>query len=366
MNKRSPARSAPARAAVVALLLAGAHPAPAQDRGSITIRPVARVASTDPVTLADIASLDGPGAEALGGVVVLDAAEAAWRTLELGDIRAAIDAQADPVWGHLVLAGSACRVRATAPLAAIEPAPMSGEGVEAIPADPTIVRAFIERRLALALSCEPDDLRLEFDARDEDLLRTSAIGRTVDVQPTGFSARMPLRVEIFEGDRLIDSRALRVGVLVRREVLVTPVALSRGEVLRPDDLIREQRWLEPDVRPIAEPADLIVRARIAPGQVIEAKHVELPLLARRGQTITAHSVDGAVSLQIPARALEEGRAGDVVRCETIGPPSAARRGGSARQILVRLAAPGIGVVVTQDDDEDLATSPPAAIPESMP
>jgi flagella basal body P-ring formation protein FlgA len=352
---------------------------PAHPTGTITLRPAARVEPGAPVLLSDIAALDGPAAEALAAVTVAPAATTDWQSLDAAAIRAAIDTQADPVWGHLALVGAQCRVRAlgAAANAAAEIDPQSAAAPT--PTDPTTVRAVIESRLAAALACTPADLRLEFSERDHELIAQTALGRTVDVQPTGFSERLPLRLTIFQGEQLLTSTSIRVGVLVRRQVAVTPAALPRGHVIAASDLIPDTRWLPPDIRPVAidDAPGLVLRTRLTPGASIASTDVETPILVRRGQQLTVHSVDGAVSLQVRARAMEEGREGDTIRCESIAPPQArsarAQRAPrrESREFLARVIGPGLAVAV-QDGDAAIAgasiasDSPALTLPAQSP
>lgn len=353
-----------ARARLVALPLCHlllALPAAAQTNGAIRLLPAARVEPGAPVTLADVATLSGPPAEALGHIILLpDGAGAAWTLLDAAAVRDAINEQARPVWGHLTLQGVGCAVRSLSSGPAVEPAMASDGHAEAAPTDPTTVRAVIEQRLAAAFDCSVADLRLEFDDRDAELLATSAIGRTVDAQPTGLSERLPLRVTVYEADRILRAEALRVQVLVRRDVAVSRTVLPRGHVIAEEDLLTDIRWLPPDLRPIppALAVGMVARNRIAAGEPLSARDAETPILVRRGQTIQVHAVGGAVSLQIPARALEDGREGDIIRCASI---TAAGRSGSAREapreFLARMAGPGIAVAVDEPTPELPATEP---------
>lgn len=357
-GRLSPCRARLGVAAILAAAVA-AVPCAGQDAGSISLRHAVRVEPGRPVLLADVASLDGPPAAALAGVVLLEAgADSVWTVLDAAAVRAAIEDQAAPVWGRLALVGAEVRVRAVAPAASVETPRDAGPNPSPAPADPASVRAVIEHRLAAALECAPEDLRLEFSDRDAALLALSAIGRVVDVQPTGFSARLPLRITVYEGERIISSTAIRVGVLVRRSVAVAPAGLARAAIIRADDLALDVRWLAPDLRSVdpAEAAGLLVRARVAPGAPITWREVEAPLAVRRGEMVQVHAAGGAVSIQIPARALDAGRVGEVIRLSTLDGPAGDRRAG-AREILGRIAAPGIAVIV-----DDAAHTQPAMEP----
>jgi len=333
-------------------------PALAQHTGSIHLRPVARVAADRPVTLADIARLDGPSADALASIIVLDSgALEAWTTLDAAAIRAAIDDQADPVWGHLTLLGSTCQVRSLAPLAPTTDPTGDTTSAALAPTEPTSVRAVLEQRLAHAFNCTIADLRLDIADRDAALMALSAIGRTVDVQPTGYSERLPLRITIYQGERILRSDAIRVGVLIRRTVALATAGLDRDHLIADADLTTDTRWMPPDLTPISpeQAVGLITRTRVAPGEPLITRDVETPLVIRRGQTLQVHAALGAISLQIPARALQDGRTGDTIRCVTLTTPTTGPRGQRrpqdlAREFLARLAGPGIAVAVDEPTD----------------
>lgn len=340
--------------AVCALAAGPVHAQPGT--GTITLRPVARVAPGRPITLADVARLEGGPADALASVIVLpDGAADGWEALGVEAIRGAIDGQADPIWGHLALLGTECRIRALAPAPAVVAVDGEPEAA-AVATEPNSVRAVIERRLAAAFECEIGDLRLEFAERDSELLAVSALGRTVDVQPTGFSERLPLRVTVYEGERIVRAESIRVAVLIRRTVVIVPGGLSRGDLIDPTDLVTDIRWLAPDLVPIAPEAapGMVMHNRIMPGAALCARDVEAPLVIRRGEALRVHSVGGAVSLQIPARALENGREGDVIRCVTIMGPTTRGPRERGREFLARLAGPGIAVAVDESAESEVS------------
>ena len=105
---------------------------------------------------------------------------------------------------------------------------------------------------------------------------------------------------------------------------------------------------------------MVVRGRVAAGTPITRRDVETPILVARHEELTAHSVSGAIALQLPVRALEDGREGDVIRCTLLSRSPRDSRSRDDRELLVRVAARGVGVVVEgRDDPADGA--PPATV-----
>jgi hypothetical protein len=159
-----------------ALLLCCFAVFPASAQSSITLRTFARVAETEPVRLAHIAILDGPEAEALADAVILPADHprrrpGQWATLELADLRTALEDRADVPWARVTLRGGRCSVGPAAPRQsddtngtaeprAVEP-PFTADN-----ADLSRVRGHVAVKLAQYFGVEPADLRIRFEDTD--------------------------------------------------------------------------------------------------------------------------------------------------------------------------------------------------------
>lgn len=125
----------------------------------------------------------------------------------------------------------------------------------------------------------------------------------------------------FKADILVDGERQR-SVLCRANIDAfgeLPVAvdqITRGQVLGPNDIRMERHSLN-DVPPGAyrdaeEVAGLVARTTILPGQVITQRRVEPRTLVRRRQLVTVESRTGALSVTTQARAMSDGKAGDVI------------------------------------------------------
>lgn len=309
------------RVLISALALALSLPALAQD--VITLRPVARLAIGAPVTLGDVAVLSG-GAEALADVVILenpmDQAGADRRLdVSLDDVREKLELAPGFAAGRMNLRGEHCRVILRTPVVADEspasdlrPAPKSGiVGLT--------VQDHVEAKLLQTFGVPKDQLQLTYDDSDARLLAFATSGWTVDVQPVGSSATMPMRITMYDASGNIRDESVRVGVRILREVVRTTRALGRGAQLSREDYEIDTAWLAPDV-PYIEPmavGTVRLRRSTGAGEMLTTGHAEQAEVIKRGEIVSVHVVSGTFVLRSPARALEAGRIGDTIEFEPL-------------------------------------------------
>ncbi len=349
--------NSPSLRRIVVLVLATVMGCVSAARGqdTITLRGSAEVAEGK-VLLKDVADLNGKAAEALGEVVVLEkwpAGEASWTTLEIAAVRAMLNATPNVNWGRLSLNGSSCMVRraikvveasATAPQAAA-----GGPEVDTT-AVGTRVRDQVAARLAEVFSVDEKLLRLAFEDSAKGLLDLASVGRAVEITPNGVADRVPLTIRVFEKDRIVASGTTRVGVTIRRDVLVAKAAMKRGDLLALKDAQIEARWVGPTM-PAADVADFgsVVKAsKIAQGQMILDTDLELAVVVKRGEMVSISCIAGSVILKTTARAGSDGRVGDVIKFEGTDKKK--------QTFLARVAGPGKAVslaVGTEAIDESL-------------
>ncbi|MCE7975038.1 MAG: flagella basal body P-ring formation protein FlgA [Leptolyngbya sp. PLA1] len=295
---------------------------------------MARVDASSPIVLADVAELAGDTATSHANMVIAPAGPRP-ATVSLAQVRSALEAGGANL-GRLSLRGSSCSVLASLaapPAPRQEPAPA--------PAVDT-VRSVVAARVAELLSVGPADVRLSFEARDEALLAVPIPGRTVAVQPTGVGDRMPLAVRVYDGDQIIAQGQVRVGVLVRRRVLVATSAIAKGSAIRPGSLLEEERWLPPSSSPASQ-TDLdgqVLKNRLSVGQVVEMQDIEPPLVVKRGDVVAVDCLSGAFSVRTTARALSPGRLGEVIQFQSLS---------SKHTFRARVSGPGLAVTLATGD-----------------
>ncbi len=337
--------------------------------GTVELRTVVRVEQGADVTLSDVARLIGDDAVALGDLVVLSGDDPALSRgkgrIEIDHLRAMIDAR-DVNWGLLTLRGGRCEIRVRSGKEAVS-FDRRGEGrasalAPALPTQPTgpTVKTFIEERLRATFGVtDPALMRVTFEGRDADLLAMGLEGRLVEAYTTGASLRVPVSVSVYEGERLIERRQIRVEVLIERAVCVLSVPMRRGELITGESVTQERRWLGTDVRPLSaeDATGAVVRSPLEAGVVLIGRHVEAPIVIRRGGLAIVHYLSGKVILKTRARAMSDGRLGERIKFEALGTKRRfmARVDASDRAI-VRHEAEAPGLVPTETSESTNQTS----------
>ncbi|MDX2114938.1 MAG: flagellar basal body P-ring formation chaperone FlgA [Planctomycetota bacterium] len=348
------------RALILSLLLLAGH----AQAASITLLPAARVAPGAPVTLADVATLEGEQARALAHVVIIPAAGDAanpatppagaspsWTVIRHEQVRAALE-HAGATLGTVSLSGNVCEVRfRAAPAERQAPAPTPDQPrVHFDPAAPTLRRE-ITRSVCALLGVPPDELRLEFDARDEPLLDIQHPGRRIAVQTvsTSHGAALGLHARVIEGDRLIENRSLRVRGEVLRSVVILQSDLARGDVISPEILTESRVWVPlGGTAPLTRTEDAagsLARTRLTAGTLLRREHTETPVIVRRNELVTVHALRAGFEVTTRARARSDARMGDVIEFTSEG---------SRKAFVARVAGPGVAVA---DLDDAPSTTP---------
>lgn len=334
-----------ARASILAIAIGVAlvaSPAPAQN--VVTLRSSARVEPGDPVRLAQLATIRGPDAEALQRVRVLESPRAhlsggpGHAEIPVTRVRSAIASDGSVPLGRVLIRGRACVVGPRVEKRVPQPEAEAGVGSDRpAPAGPT-VRAHVEALIRTLLGARDEELKLTWDEHDASLLSMSTIGRAVHVRRVGSSARMPIAVRLYEGERVVASGTVRVGVRVRRDVLVARSTIRRGESIGPTVVSRQEQWLESDVTPapVDTTVGLVAAGTIEAGEVITRRATERPILVERGDIVEVHCISGSILIQDRARALDDGREGEAILFESVD--------GKRRRFAARVDTPGRAVM----------------------
>ncbi len=331
--------------AILASMLMALAAAPARaSHTEITLRSTARVAFDTPITLADIATITSPRMAELAAIIIHDAASARdnarnnWIDISADDLARLVSVPR----GELLIRGSVCRVRILIPHEPAATAPEHHLGLgtshsESSHLGPTI-RHHIESRLADHFGVTTEDLRLDFAQRDSSTLLTPTAGRVVEVLPMGTGSTMPIAITIYDGDRIIHQASLRVGVEIRRTVAVPTEPIARRTIIRAAQLTTEDRFLPPSASP-ADPASAVdaeTRTALRPGQPIERRDIEPPIVVRIGDEVMVRCVTGSIVVRQAARSLGTARDGQrvLLRPLTGGKPFYARMNGKGRAVLI--------------------------------
>jgi flagella basal body P-ring formation protein FlgA len=315
---------------------------------SIELRSSVTLKAGAPITVGDVADVEGEDAEAIMDTVVERDPPTRAFDIDVKAVRAALGAAKVVRWGKTTLRGSTCSVilmgdesAAAAKKNADEPARQRPEVVRLD--GPETVRTHVATSLARMYAVGANDLRLLFDDRDKELLDTPAANRRVDIQPTNSattSTRVGLRTYVFSGDRLLMQRTISVEVLVRRTVLSAVAPIPRGHEIDASDFTASEQWHAPSaaVPCTAEQAvGAVAKARINAGQVISEASIEAPIVVKKGDIVEVHCLAGAVHLKATrARALAAGRDGEIVSFQLEGSKHSfkARMSGRGTAVLV--------------------------------
>lgn len=304
----------------------------------ISLRPSVTIDASRQLTLGDVAETSGDEAQKAAGVVVSGDKVTDGTRIDIPAIRRALELERSVNLGRIRLTGNVCVVRigAAAPPAGVVQVRPGGSvvvtpGVES-------VRDRITRHLADLFDIDDADLRLAFDDNDAPLLSRAIGAGTVSIQPQGSGDRVPLAIRVYEGDRLVVSGSIRVGVEVRRAVLVASRPIARGDIVDADSTTRDQQWMPASATP-ANPEEAmgqLARGPVRAGEVIGKRDIEPPIVVKRGDTVSVDCVCGGVVVRASLRAMESGREGDVIQFKALT--------SSKTVIRARVSGPGVAVI----------------------
>lgn len=306
---------------------------PAEQAGAGRIRGSAHVSlrrgvSADPeggITLDEIARITGDAADAVGRIVIVDdpeplAGDAAYLVIDIELVRERLRA-AGVRPSQAGISGGRCVVRfgkrVATPERAAEPVRADEHTLLASEIERTTVRGEIARQLAESLGTDPERLRLNFENRDDQTLRTTLTGRRVLVRraTSAEAARVVFDVLTFNDDGGLEGRArVRTDLSVLLTVRTAARRIERGETITESLFDRVESWQTPGRQaPLAhtQPIDgWLATERIDIGEVLSADQAEPPVLIQRGELVRVFAHSGGFTVELTARALEDGGKGD--------------------------------------------------------
>ena len=285
------------------------------------------------VTLAQVAELQGPAAEALAGVVLatLDGGRGE-HTITLSEVEKALDA-AGVNRGLVSLRGfGACRVTRLAE----PPAPMveRGQAVAAnietpIDFETTLtLRGVVEQQLTDRAGAGDgvDEVCVTFSERDIKRLDVPILGRSVEVETItpNLLGRVSMVVRLYEGRVVAESFTVNAHVHRTMLAVVTTGPVSRGEVFTRNHLQVRECVIENDAdTPITDPAVVIGQASVASmraGEMLSARAIKSPIMVKRGELVDVRCFVGGLIVRTVGHATENGSLDDriAVRSESTG------------------------------------------------
>lgn len=104
------------------------------------------------------------------------------------------------------------------------------------------------------------------------------------------------------------------------EIIVAARALPAGHVIADGDLRQERRDVSGLRGPLSDRQaviGLILRRAVRPGQVLRKQMLIAPLLVRRGEVVTIVATSGTVMASMAGEALDAGRSGAIIRVRNV-------------------------------------------------
>jgi flagella basal body P-ring formation protein FlgA len=309
---------------------------------TISLRSTVRVSSDAPITLGQISEIEGDQAGLLNDLAIgelLQGESGQWQQLGIDDLRARIESEPGLHAGSVVIDGSGVSVRRSevGQRAAITAA-QSEKEEELKPAGP-VVRDHIERWVRDRYRIGKDLMRMSFRKLDDGFLNTPTTDRLVEIKEISKRGRTAIRVIVLDNLEVAAEQALIFDVEIFREVLVATGRVNRGTVLDESMVMTERRWVIPDDEAASseDALGMALSKTINSGQLIQTQHIELPLMIRRGDIISAKSISGSIVVTIRGRAKANARLGETVEIESMNGLSQfrARATGKGRAVILK-------------------------------
>ena len=302
---------------------------------TIALRPSARVAPGDPVTLADIAELKGDEAQRFAEVEIARGADKAFE-IEIGAVREKL-ADAGAKGATLRFAGERVVVRPSrtakvdakpiAPAAAARAtAPEQVEGIDpALYAGNGTPLGVVCELLRNAFGADASALRLHISAADHAKLAPKAgLRYEVSARSAIKSDFVSFEIAALSGDHQVARERVRVSVRLVREVCVATDAARRGRPLTGEAFTIETREVAPSVAERAALPSALANTSLArsldAGVVIAGEDLVKGIAIRRNDRVIVRRELGLVAIELEAIAQQDGRLGERILLQRAGSP----------------------------------------------
>lgn len=328
---------------------------------TVTLKPTVRTTSDAPLTLGLISSIEGDQASLLMELniqeLILDEhgadsdlnAESAsgtiakpskngWNQISAESLRILLDRSESINGSSVIIRGDSVAFRR---INSNAPAPKErvaiAKAVE-VSTGPT-VRTSLERWIRDRYRIGSDQLKIDFQDDDLDFLSTSTQDRLVEIRELSKRGRTAVRIVVLDAYEIAAEKAIIFDVQVYRTVLIARSRVNRNEILENADFMSESRWVSPEHESVRAQDALgmsIVKA-ISPGEVLGDDHLEMPMVIRRGDLVSAKSIAGSVVVTVRGRAKADARKGETVEVESLNGSSAfsARAVAEGRVLIIK-------------------------------
>lgn len=375
-NPRSLARLSPhAMAMALASVVGLAAPAGAD---SVRLRDKATCPGPK-VVLAQVATLEGPEAQALADMTVADLAPGGAATITLDSVRLAM-ARRNVHWGRVSLGGFAqCSIVPPVSVTSeVSPANLDASGPSPVLANPaaaveasasTTLRDRLTEALATLASLPVADLRVTLSPAD---LRTLAgidmvASDRFEFEPqsaTGLG-RVPVMIRRWRSGRTAESFRVTPEVTRRVKAVVVVSAIARGEAIDVADVeLQDCHTAQASTAHFNDVSRVVGQTSVTalkPGTIVGEQHLRSPVVVRRGDLLTVRCVAGALVVKTVARATQDAAVGEVISARN------ERSRDAAGALSVRITGPGEAVVdagLASTTSAVIGAQAPAALPRT--
>lgn len=301
---------------------------------TITLRTTVVANPDQPITLADIAQLEGPQATHLAGTPIdtatLKSDPAGWRGIDATTVRQWVDAhtQHNTNWGTIELRGGPCYLRWLPTAKPTTHTPQHEHTQDQpTPATPGTVRELAEAWIARAFNAAPADTEIRWLSATDGLLDHPTAGRLPHIADAGRSDRMALRITLYNADASVAVEGeARAEVRIRRPVAVLTRDVPRRRTIAADDFREERQWLDATTNP-ASPASVLGReaaTTLRAGTVVTEADIHASPAVKRGDRVQVRIITPTITATLLARAMADGRPGETIAFESIAPSRADR------------------------------------------
>lgn len=299
------------------------QPVPHSRIDRIVLKRTARIKPGQSLTLGDVAVIEGPNADELNTLVLIEKPEeeqvdtSGWFALPLDRVCDVLESRLGDQAASIDCSGTRCDVRilrvVKSSTRSVTTAASEQQVIQTadIYANQATVRGAIARELARILSVPTRNLRLVFEPRDASMLEISTTGRVVEVVPAGMSDRLPVSLAVYGPLGPILKETIRVQVELRREVAILSHDLPRGQTIDSASVSLVSRWISPSDS-LADPAVVvgsIARRGLRTGEIITSRDIEPPIVIHRGDIVMVRVSSHSVVVSREARALADGKKG---------------------------------------------------------
>jgi len=280
------------------------------------------------VTLAQVAELSGPAAQAHADVVLVTLEEGRIEhTITLDTIDKALD-EAGVNWGLVSLRGfNSCKVTRL-----VQPEPLDAESGQAVAANietpiglhtKLTLCGMLEQYIRDTASLPNGELRIEFSDRDTRKLDLPILGRSIEIEPIGINTlgRVPLTIRLYDEQRV--AQTIQVSAKVQHALLavVADRPISRGEVFTRSHLKVRECIVDNDAMdPVTDPGNIIGQesaTSLRAGEMVSINKVKSPVMIKRGELVNVRCFVGGLVVRTADYAAENGSLNDLIRLRSV-------------------------------------------------